>query len=102
MYWFNLNSEVILIKEYLVNNRHKPLKTIVSAAVLAVIAANAAYAGGFSLYTESSPAAIGNYAAGTAAEAADASIGWYNPAGLILIPEQQLVVGGVGVFPTAK
>ena len=101
MYWFNLNSEVILIKEYLVNNRHKPLKTIVSAAVLAVIAANAAYAGGFSLYTESSPAAIGNYAAGTAAEAADASIGWYNPAGLILIPEQQLVVGGVGVFPTA-
>jgi long-chain fatty acid transport protein len=81
---------------------HKPLKTIVSVAVLSVIAAGAVQAGGFSLYTESSPAAIGNYAAGVAAEAADASIGWYNPAGLVLIQEQQLTVGGVGVFPTSK
>lgn len=61
-----------------------------------------AYAGGFSLYTEGSPAAIGNFAAGIAAEGADASIGWYNPAGLVLIKNQQLVFGGVGVLPSVE
>ncbi len=81
---------------------HKPLRTLVSASVIGVLATSAAHAGGFSLYTESSAAAIGNYAAGIAAEAGDASIGWYNPAGLVLIREQQAVFGGVGVFPTAK
>lgn len=81
---------------------HKPLKTLVSVAVTSVIAAGAVQAGAFSLYTESSPAAIGNYAAGIAAEAADASTGWYNPAGLVLIQDQQVTVGGVGVFPTSK
>ncbi|PYD22753.1 long-chain fatty acid transporter, partial [Pseudomonas syringae pv. pisi] len=50
----------------------------------------------------SSPAAIGNYAAGIAAEAADASIGWYNPAGLSLLHRQELVVGEVTIFPSAK
>lgn len=83
-------------------NIHKPLKTIVSTAVLSILAASAAQAGSFSLYTESSPAAIGNYAAGIAAEAADASIGWYNPAGLPLLREQQVTFGGVGVFPSSK
>jgi long-chain fatty acid transport protein len=91
-----------LIKECGVKNRHKPLRTIVNAAVVTVITTSAAHAGAFSLYTESSAAAIGNYAAGTAAEAADASIGWYNPAGLTLIKEQQVVFGGVGVFPASK
>lgn len=78
---------------------HKPLRTLVSAAVLGILSTSAAQAGGFSLYTESSAAAIGNYAAGIAAEAADASTGWYNPAGLVLIRDQQVVFGGVGVFP---
>ncbi|RUR13897.1 OmpP1/FadL family transporter [Legionella sp. km772] len=81
---------------------HKPLRTIVSTAVLGILAASAAHAGSFALYTESSPAAIGNYAAGIAAEAADASIGWYNPAGLPLLREQQVTFGGVGVFPSTK
>lgn len=80
----------------------KPLIKNISAAVLAVIAANGAYAGSFSLYTESSPAALGNYAAGVAAEARDASTGWYNPAGLALLHDQQLVLGGAGVFPSSK
>ncbi|MCA0402977.1 MAG: outer membrane protein transport protein [Proteobacteria bacterium] len=80
----------------------RPIRTIISSAVLSVIAANAANAGSFSLYTESSPAAIGNYAAGIAAEAADASTGWYNPAGLSLIHSTQAVVGVVGVYPSAK
>lgn len=81
---------------------HKPLQTLVSAAVFGVLATSAAHAGGFSLYTESSPAATGNFGAGVAAEGADASIGWYNPAGLVLIQEQQAVFGGVGVFPKAE
>lgn len=80
----------------------KPMVTRISAAVIAVLAAGAAQAGSFSLYTESSVVAMGNYAAGIAAEAADASTGWYNPAGLALIHEQQAVMGGAGVFPSSK
>ena len=78
------------------------IKTKGSAAVIAMIVGHVGYAGGFSLYTEGSPAAIGNFAAGIAAEGADASIGWYNPAGLVLIKKQQAVVGGVGVLPSVK
>lgn len=81
---------------------HKPIRTLVSAAVFSAMATSAAYAGGFSLYTESSPLMTGNFGAGAAAEGADASIGWYNPAGLVLIRQQQVVMGGVGVFPVAK
>lgn len=84
------------------NNLHKPLRTIVNMAVLSVLAASAAHAGSFALYTESSPAAIGNYAAGIAAEAADASTGWYNPAGLPLLHKQEITFGGVGVFPSTE
>lgn len=80
----------------------KPIRTLTSAAIIAIITNQSSYAGGFSLYTESSAAAIGNYAAGIAAEAADASIGWYNPAGLVLIKEQQVLFGGVGVFPSTE
>ncbi len=80
----------------------KPIKTMVSTMVIVMMTNHAASAGGFSLYTESSAAAIGNYAAGIAAEGADASIGWYNPAGLVLIKKQQAVFSGVGVFPSTK
>ncbi|MBA2711445.1 MAG: outer membrane protein transport protein [Tatlockia sp.] len=79
-----------------------PIGTIVSAAVIAVTANTVANAGSFSLYTESSAAAIGNYAAGVAAEAADASTGWYNPAGLSLLHQRQGVLGLVVVSPSAK
>lgn len=81
---------------------HKPIRTLVSLAVASIMANQAAQAGGFSLYTESSAAAIGNYAAGIAAEGADASIGWYNPAGLVLLKQQEAVLSGVGVFPSSK
>lgn len=79
----------------------KPIRTTVSAAVIAM-ACGAANAGSFSLYTEGSAAAEGNYAAGIAAEAADASTGWYNPAGLPLIRKQEAVFGIVGIFLSAK
>ncbi len=80
----------------------KPIRTIVYTAVIAVMVNTPAAAGSFSLYTESSPAAIGNYAAGIAAEAADASTGWYNPAGLSLIHAREAVFGLVAVSPSAK
>ncbi|MCE0723390.1 MULTISPECIES: OmpP1/FadL family transporter [Legionella] len=83
-------------------NMHKPLRTLVSAAVISVLAAGGVHAAGFSLYGEGAGYAVGNYAAGSAAEAADASTGWYNPAGLALIREQQVVFSGVGIFPTMK
>jgi len=80
----------------------KPLLSRVSTAVIGVLATTTIQAAGFSLYTEGSGASIGTYGAGLAAEAADASTGWFNPAGLSLINEQQAVVGVVGIFPTTS
>ncbi|MCX7117720.1 MAG: outer membrane protein transport protein [Legionellales bacterium] len=80
----------------------KPQKTLLYLAMIALIIHPTAHAGGFSLYTESSAAAIGNFAAGVAAEVTDASIGWYNPAGLVMLQKQQVVLGGVGVFPSTE
>lgn len=80
----------------------KPIQTIVSATISLLLASSAVNAGGFSLYTEGSTVATGNFAAGIAAEAADASTGWYNPAGLALINDQQVVMSGVGVFPSSE
>lgn len=79
----------------------KPVKTLLFASIL-VAMANGVHAGAFSLYTEGSAAAIGNFAAGIAAEGADASIGWYNPAGLVLLNKEQALLGGVGVLPSTK
>lgn len=97
-----MNWDVIKRKECGVKIRHKPLRTLVSTAVLGVLATGTLNAGGFSLYTEGAGYTTGNFATGVAAEAADASTGWYNPAGLVLIRDQQAVFAGVGVFPTAK
>lgn len=80
----------------------KPIKSLVSATVIALMSAQSVHAGGFALYTESSASAIGNFAAGIAAEAADASIGWYNPAGLVHLKKQEMVFSGAGVFPSSK
>lgn len=79
----------------------KPLRTLVSAAVISVMASSV-HAAGFALYGESAGYTTGNYAAGVAAEAADASTGWYNPAGLALIHNKESVFGGVGIFPDIK
>lgn len=80
----------------------QPIRKLISIAVLGLVTQQACYASGFSLYTEGSAAALGNFAAGIAAEAADATTGWYNPAGLALLHKKQGVVSGIGVFPTAK
>jgi len=81
---------------------HKYVGKKSSIAMSLMLYGASGYAGGFSLYTEGSVVAIGNYAAGIAAEAADASIGWYNPAGLVLIKQQQALLGGIGVFPSTE
>ncbi len=78
----------------------KPNLSLTCLATLALI--SSAEAGGFSLYTEGSAAAIGNFAAGIAAEGADAAVGWYNPAGLVLLKKQQMLLGGVGVLPSTS
>ncbi|MFT4059568.1 MAG: outer membrane protein transport protein [Legionella sp.] len=83
-------------------NMHKPLRTLVSIAVIGVLATGVAHAAGFALYGEGSGYTAGNYAAGAAAEAADASTGWYNPAGLALIRNKQGVFGGTGIFPNMR
>lgn len=57
------------------------------------------FAAGFSLYNEGTGSAIGNFAAGIAAEYNDASTGWYNPAGLAFLHKPQAVIGAVGVMP---
>ncbi len=79
-----------------------PIYSSISAAILSIMSSQISHAGAFSLYTESSAGAVGNYAAGVAAEAADASTAWYNPAGLVLLKKQEVLVSGVGVFPSTK
>lgn len=52
-----------------------------------------ASASGFMLW-EQDAASLGNYHAGTAAIADDASTAWYNPAGMLRIKNQEAVFGG--------
>lgn len=84
------------------NRKQHCVRTTIHVIVISLMAERALHAGAFSLYTESSAAAIGNFAAGIAAEARDASTGWYNPAGLVLLNQQEAVVSGVGVFPSTR
>lgn len=79
----------------------QPVKTFLSTAISMALASHNLHAGSFSLYTEGSAAAIGNYAAGIAAQAGDAATGWYNPAGLVFLAKQQAILSGVGVLPSS-
>jgi long-chain fatty acid transport protein len=80
----------------------EPVQSVVAIAVITLMSVQAAQSGGFSLYTEGSASAIGNFAAGSAAEAVDATTGWYNPAGLVRVKKQEAIVSGVGVFPSTN
>lgn len=60
-----------------------------------------AQASAFQLW-EQDGASIANYHAGYAALATDASIAWYNPAGMIRIKDQQLVLAGVAITTAFK
>lgn len=67
----------------------KTLSIALSIAFLGI--SSTAFASGFQLF-EQNGAGVGNFDAGGAAEAADASTAWYNPAGLVMLDQQQLVI----------
>ncbi len=71
----------------------KHVASIAAAAGLSFMAVSS-YAGGFQLYEESA-AQTGDYHAGYAAEADDASTEFYNPAGMTRLKHTQVSVGGV-------
>lgn len=68
--------------------------SLLTSALLGLTSATSCFASGFSLYGEANGRNAGDYAAGAAAEAIDASTLFYNPAGLVALKGQQLVFGG--------
>ncbi len=76
------------------------LVTALSIAGLLVVSSHA-IAGAFQLW-EQDAASVGNYHAGYAAAAYDASTAFYNPAGLTRFKEQQLVVSADSVLTSFK
>jgi long-chain fatty acid transport protein len=75
------------------------LRLLCAAGVMAL--ANNASAAAFQLY-EQDGASVGDYHAGRAAQANDASTSFYNPAGLTRIHNQQFVIGDVAVLSDLK
>lgn len=65
---------------------------LMSGAFVVGVSNNAAMAAAYQLW-EQDGASVGNYHAGRAAEAADASTSYYNPAGLVRIHNQEMVLG---------
>jgi long-chain fatty acid transport protein len=76
------------------------LKPLVVAILFA--ASSSVLAGGFSLYGEGNGKNAGDFGAGVAAEANDASTLYYNPAGLTHLEGSQLVVSATVVDPISK
>ena len=60
-----------------------------------------AVAAAFQLY-EQDGATVGDYHAGRAAEANNATTAFYNPAGMSRIPNQQIVFGDVAILSDLK
>src|SRR5580704_14495993 len=78
----------------------RPLMAALCASGLLVISTQA-MAAAFQLW-EQDGASIGNYHAGYAAPAEDASTAWYNPAGITRFKNQQVVLGGVAIMSDFK
>lgn len=78
----------------------RPLLVALSAAGISALSLQA-FSAGFQLF-EQDGASVGNYHAGYAAEAADASTAFYNPAGITRFKNQQMVFAGVGVATNIK
>ena len=78
-------------------------KNLISLAVAAILggAASGAVAGGFAIGTQSG-SGTGNAFAGGAAAADDASVAWYNPAAMTLIPGKQIAGALHLVSPSFK
>lgn len=78
----------------------RPLVKLISTAGVAALSTQAV-ASAFQLW-EQDAASIGNYHAGYAAEAADASTAFYNPAGITRFTNQQIVFSGAAVTANVK
>lgn len=78
----------------------KRLVSVLCAAGLLGTSADA-MASAFQIW-EQDGASVGNYHAGYAAEAVDASITWYNPAGITRIKNQQAVFGTAAIASDFK
>lgn len=72
-----------------------------TVAMLLAVGSQAASASGFALI-EQSGSAQGTSYAGAAASTEDASVMWFNPAGLTEIKGQQLIVAGHVISPSSK
>jgi len=72
-----------------------------TTAVLLALASQAANASGFALIEQSASGQGLSYA-GAAANAEDASVMWFNPAGLTEIEGSQAIVGGHIISPSAR
>jgi long-chain fatty acid transport protein len=81
-----------MMKRFTIRRQIISILTITTAGL-----ASHAFASGFQLW-EQDGASVGNYHAGRAAIAEDASTNFYNPAGLVRIHNQQLIVGGVPIL----
>lgn len=87
----------------LTNVKHSVFKLSKIASIVALgLAASNSYAGGFSLYGEANGKNAGDFAAGAASEAEDASTLYYNPAGLVHVKGRQLVLGTTIVNASSK
>lgn len=73
---------------------------LISALSLTLLA-NPVFASAFQLF-EQDAASVGNFHAGYAAEANDASTSFYNPAGMVRLKEQEVVFGGDAITPSFK
>jgi len=84
----------------------KPIfrRSLTCAFILAAhgLCLNAAYAGAFQLAREYNAVELGNSGAGGAAIAQDASTAYANPAGLVRIPNKQLMISGDAIFTHSK
>lgn len=69
----------------------------VSVGALMGAFAQGAFAGGFGIGTQSG-SGVGNAFAGGAAAAEDASVAWYNPAGMSLLPRGKQVTGALHIL----
>ncbi len=83
--------------------KYKNYKVLSSAALslITALGANQAYAAGFALI-ENSASGQGNAFAGAAAAASDASTIWFNPAGMMRLQEDQVVVAGHFIKPDSS
>lgn len=83
-------------------HRFKVNKLVTALSIAGLLVGSShALAGAFQLW-EQDAASVGNYHAGYAAAAYDASIAFYNPAGLTRFSEQQLVVSADSILTSFK